>query len=50
MPIDRQAVLARLLALVPEHGNRVLRVVVNVQVTPERVVTLFFDRKMKGKL
>ena len=38
------------LAVVPEHGNRVLRVVFNHLVTPVRVVTVYFDRKMKGKL
>lgn len=38
------------LAVIEEHGQRVLRVVVNVRTAPERVVTLFFDRNMKGKL
>jgi hypothetical protein len=37
-------------AKIPEFGNRVLRVVVNTQVVPERVVSVYFDRKMKGKL
>ena len=37
-------------APVPEFGHRVLRVVVNPTVAPIRVVTLYFDRKMKGKL
>jgi hypothetical protein len=35
---------------IPEHGNRVLRVVVNKAVVPERVVSVYFDRTMKGKL
>jgi hypothetical protein len=34
---------------IPEHGDRVLRVAVNVAVNPIRVVSVFFDRKMKGK-
>lgn len=37
-------------ARIPEYGDRVLRVVVNTQVVPERVVSVYFDRKMKGKL
>jgi len=35
---------------IPEFGNRVLRVVVNTEFVPPRVVSVFFDRKMKGKL
>jgi hypothetical protein len=38
------------LAKIPEHGNRVLRVVLNPQASPVRVVTAYFDRKMKGKI
>jgi hypothetical protein len=38
------------LVIIPEHGGRVLRVVINNRVAPVRVVTLFFDRKMKGRL
>jgi hypothetical protein len=30
----------------PEHGGRFLRVVVNPAVTPGRVVTVFFDRRL----
>ncbi len=33
---------------IPERQGRVLRVVVNTTVEPWRVVTAFFDRKMKG--
>ncbi len=32
---------------VPEKGNRVLHVVVNANVVPQRVVTLFFDRRLR---
>ena len=38
------------LAKIAEHGNRVLRVVFNPQAKPARVVTAYFDRKMKGKI
>jgi hypothetical protein len=42
--------LTHRLTVIPEHGNRVLRVVVNEQANPPRVVTVYFDRKMKGRL
>ena len=35
---------------IPEFGGRVLRVAVNTTVEPNRIVSVFFDRKMKGKL
>ncbi len=35
---------------IPEFGGRVLRVAVNTTVEPQRVVSVFFDRGMKGKL
>ena len=35
---------------ISEFGGRVLRVAVNRTVEPQRVVSVFFDRKMKGKL
>lgn len=38
------------LASIPEHGDRVLRIIVNKFESPIRVVTLFFDRKMRGRL
>lgn len=39
----------RLLAIT-EHDGRVLRVVVNPSVSPELVITAYFDRGMKGQL
>lgn len=33
-----------------ENEGRVLRVVVNEQIDPPRIVTLFFDRRLRGKL
>ena len=35
---------------IPEHGNRVLRVAINTNAAPWRVVTVFFDRSMRGEL
>ena len=35
---------------IPEHGDRVLRVAVNTRVAPWRVVSVFFDRTMRGEL
>lgn len=32
---------------IPEHGGRFLRVVVNPHVTPKRIITLFFDRRVR---
>ncbi|MCC6424836.1 MAG: DUF4258 domain-containing protein [Phycisphaerales bacterium] len=34
---------------IPEFGGRVLRVAVNTTVSPNRVVSVFFDRTQKGK-
>lgn len=35
---------------IPEYNDRVLRVVVNIHVFPESVVSVFFDRRKRGKL
>ncbi len=35
---------------IPEHGGRFLRVVVNPHVTPKRIVTVFFDRRLRREL
>ena len=32
---------------IPDHGNRWLRVVVNVVEKPERAITVFFDRRLR---
>jgi hypothetical protein len=34
---------------IEEHGYRILRVVVNSDVKPNRVITVFFDRRLKRK-
>ena len=35
---------------IEEHGNRALRVVFNNSMDPVRIITVYFDRKMKGRL
>ena len=35
---------------IEEHGNRALRVIFNNSMDPVRIVTVYFDRKMKGRL
>lgn len=41
--------LTHALGRIPEHGDRVLRVVYNARVDPPRIVTAYFDRGQKGK-
>ena len=50
LPDPDDATVERRYRQIPEHGGRVLRVVVNTTVEPVRVVSVFFDRKMKGRL
>jgi hypothetical protein len=48
---DREdADLKHALGRIPEHGNRVLRVVYNGAVRPTWVVTVYFDRTLRNKL
>jgi hypothetical protein len=49
-PDRRDPALEHRLGVIDEFGGRVLRVVVNLSVIPIRVVTVYFDRKLKGKL
>ena len=35
---------------IPEHGGRYLRVVVNPAADPQRIVTVFFDRRIRRKI
>lgn len=42
--------LRHALGRITEYGNRVLRVVYNETTEPKRIVTVYFDRKMKDKL
>jgi hypothetical protein len=50
LPDPDDATVERRFRRIPEFGGRVLRVAVNTTVEPNRVVSVFFDRKMKGKL
>lgn len=47
-PVDIEAKHA--LKIIPEMGNRVLRVVYNEISRPVRIISVFFDRGMKGRL
>jgi hypothetical protein len=49
-PDPDDAALERRYRPIPEFDGRVLRVVVNPGVEPLRVVSVFFDRNMRGKL
>jgi hypothetical protein len=50
LPDPGDPMVERLFRRIPEQGGRVLRVAVNTTVAPNRVVSVFFDRTMKGKL
>jgi hypothetical protein len=50
LPDPDDAAVERRYRRIPEFGGRVLRVAVNNTVEPERVVSVFFDRRMKGRL
>ena len=47
---DTDPRLRHFLGAIAEHGNRVLRVVLDPMAAPVRIITVYFDRKMKGKL
>lgn len=48
---DREdPMLIHALAVIPAHGNRVLRVIYNQAKNPPHVVTVYFDRTQKGTL
>lgn len=42
--------IERFYGAIPERQHRVLRVAVNTQVAPWRVVSVFFDRRMRGRI
>jgi hypothetical protein len=46
-PIDKG--LEHRLARIAAFGNRTLRVIVNPRTTPPRIVTVYFDRRRKGR-
>ena len=41
---------ANYLKSIVEHGDRMLRVVVSIDAVPPIVVTVFFDRRVKGRM
>ncbi len=49
-PARENPSLRHVLLAIPEPGNLVLRVVADPVATPVRVVTAYFDRRMRGKL
>lgn len=49
-PDQDDATLTHALQVIPEYGDRVLRVIYNHTKHPPHIVTVFFDRGMKGKL
>ena len=49
-PDENDATVERRFRKIPEYDDRVLRVVVNTTVEPNRVVSVYFDRQMKGKI
>lgn len=46
-PVDED--LEHRVARISDSGNRVLRVVVSVKAVPPRIVTVYFDRRRKGR-
>ena len=49
-PDREQPELEHRLGRISEHGNRVLRVILNTMKTPVEVVTVYFDRAMRSRL
>ncbi len=49
-PDPKDAQVEQRFRRIPEFGGRILRVVVNKAVEPKRILSVFFDRTMKGKL
>ena len=50
IPDPNDPEVERFFARIPEYGGRVLRVAVNTNAAPGRVVSVFFDRTMRGAL
>ena len=50
LPDPEDTTVERRFRRIPEFGGRVLRVAVNIAISPNRVVSVFFDRTMKGAL
>ena len=50
VPDPNEPEVERFFRSIPEQNDRILRVAVNTSVAPWRVVSVFFDCGMKGKL
>jgi hypothetical protein len=50
IPDRDDAQLEHRLKIIPELENRVLRVLINPKAVPIKIITLYFDRTMRGKL
>lgn len=50
LPDPNDPELERFFGIISEYGDRVLRVVVNTRAATWRIVSVFFDRDMKGEL
>lgn len=50
LPDPEDTMVERYFRQIPEFGGRILRVAINTKIEPARVVSVFFDRTMKGKL
>ena len=50
LPDPNDPEIERFFCEIRERDARVLRVAINTRVTPWRVVSVFFDRTMKGRL
>jgi len=49
--IDKDDIeLEHALAKIPEFGNRVLRVIYKKKASPLKIITVYFDRTMRGKI
>jgi len=46
---ERHGGMVHYIGAIGEYGGRYLRVVVNSDVKPQRIVTLFFDRRLRRK-
>jgi len=49
-PDKEDNALEHTLAKIPEFGNRVLRVIYNKKASPLKIITVYFDRTMRGKI
>ena len=50
LPDSRDKLLSHMIRRIPENDGRALRVVVDSTQFPQRVITLFFDRKASREL